>query len=66
MFSYDEIKQYPKLLLAMTSLNQTEFEQLLPYFKKSWDEYVLSNYIEREDREREYGGGRDDVTILSI
>ena len=66
MFSYDEIKQIPKLLLTMTSLNQPEFEQLLPYFNKSWDEYVLNNYIEREDREREYGGGRDDTTLLKI
>ena len=66
MFSYEEVKQYPSLLIAMTSLTQTEFKQLLSYFQKAWDCYVQGSYINRSDRQRQYGGGRDESTLVSI
>ena len=66
MFSYEEIKQNPELLLAMTSLRQSEFEHMIPNFQKAWDEYVKKAYIERLDRQREYGGGKSESNIVSI
>ena len=34
MFSYHQVKERPKLLLAMTGLTHVEFAQLLPHFQK--------------------------------
>jgi hypothetical protein len=64
MFSYNQIRQVPKLLLATTSLTQAEFERLLPFFREAWDEYVAQNFIERESRERRYGGGQRESTLV--
>ena len=66
MFSYDDIKKHPELLLAMTSLRQAEFEQLIPQFQQAWDEYVKKAYIDRPDRQREYGGGKSESNLISI
>ena len=38
MFSYEDIKHKPKTLMAMTSLNRSEFDGLLGVFAKAWDE----------------------------
>ena len=40
MFSYKQVKEHPKLFLAMTGLTHAEFEQLLPHFQGTWDQYV--------------------------
>ena len=40
MFSYHQVKEHPKLLLAMTSLSHTEFDQLLRHFQYAWDQYI--------------------------
>lgn len=66
MFTYDKVKALPTLLLTMTSLIQSEFEQLLTHFQKAWDEYVQENYIDRPDRQRKYGGGKEESTLISI
>lgn len=66
MFSYDRVKDNSRLFLAMTGFARTEFEQLLPDFQKSWDEYVKEIYIERENRQRQYGGGQSESTLVSI
>lgn len=66
MFAYDQVKEHPKLLQAMTSLTQAEFEQLLPGFHKAWGAYVQQEYIDREDRQRQYGGGRPEETLMTI
>ena len=66
MFCYEEVKQRPELLLAMTSLKQPEFEELIPYFQKAWDEYVKQSYIDRPDRQRQFGGGNFESSITSI
>ena len=66
MLAYNNIKQHPELLLAMTSLRQAEFEQLIPQFQQAWDEYVKKEYIDRPDRQRGYGGGNSESNLNSI
>jgi hypothetical protein len=65
LFSYDQIKEYPKLLLAMTGLSHAEFDQLLRHFQYAWDQYVRNNYIDREHRKRQYGAGRSEATLVT-
>lgn len=66
MFSYNQVKERPKLLLAMTGLTRAEFEQLLPPFQGAWDQYVQEHYIDREARQRQYGGGKPEATLIQI
>ena len=58
MFSYHQVKEHPKLLLAKTGLTHEEFAQLLPHVQSAWDENVHHKYIDRDNRKRQYGGGR--------
>jgi len=53
VFSYKQVKEHPKLFLAMTGLTHAEFEPLLPHFQGTWDQYVEDNYIDRDDRQRQ-------------
>lgn len=66
MFSYDQVKGHPRLFLAMTGLEQSEFEALLPDFHRAWDQHVKEAYIERDNRLRQYGGGKSESTLVSI
>ena len=66
MFSYHQVKEHLKLLLAMTGLSQGEFDQLLPHFQYALEQYVQQNYVDRDDRQRHYGGGRSEVTLVNI
>src|SRR5256885_14983484 len=66
MFAYDQVKEHPKLLRAMTSLTQEEFEQLLPSFHKAWETYVQQAYVDREGRQRQYGGGKPEETLVTL
>src|SRR5215831_5006112 len=66
VFSYQQVHEHPKLLLAMTSLTQTEFQQLLPHFQYAWDQYVAQYYIDRDDRQRQYGAGRSEATLVTL
>jgi len=66
MFSYERVKDRPSLFLAMTGLNQTEFDQLLPGFQDAWDAYLRQAYIDRPDRHRQYGGGQRESTLVAI
>jgi hypothetical protein len=66
MFAYDQVKERPKLLRAMTSLTQEEFAQLLPGFYKAWDAYVPQAYVDREGRQRQYGGGKPEETLMAL
>jgi hypothetical protein len=66
MFSYDKVKDKPELFLAMTGLTCDEFEQLLPNFEKAWQMYIQKEYINREGRQRQYGGGQHETTLVSI
>ena len=66
MFSYHQVKEHPKLLLAMTGLSPTEFHQLLPHFQYAWDQYVQQHYVDRDNRQRQYGAGRSESTLVHI
>src|SRR5262249_26772131 len=57
---------HPKLLLAMTSLTQTECQQLLPHFQYAWDQSVQQYYVGRDDRQRQYGAGRSETTLVTM
>lgn len=57
MFTYDAVKNRPALLLAMTSLNREEFEQLVVYFRAEWESYVEQNAPPAAERQRQAGGG---------
>jgi hypothetical protein len=60
------VKGHPKLLLVMTGLTHTEFEHLLLDFHQAWDEYVKQAYIDREGRQRHYGGGKPETTLVGL
>ena len=66
MFSYHQVQEHPKLLLTMTGLTRAEFYQLLPHFQYAWDQYVQQHYVDREDRQRQYGAGRSETTLVTI
>jgi Helix-turn-helix of DDE superfamily endonuclease len=66
VFSYHQVKEHPKLLLAMTGLIHTEFHQLLPHFQYAWDQYVQQHYVDRDNRQRQYGAGRSEATLVNI
>jgi hypothetical protein len=66
VFSYHQVKEHPKLLLAMAGLTHTEFAQLLPHFQYAWDQYVKQHYIDRDNRQRQYGGGRSELTLVNL
>ena len=66
LFSYYQIKEHPKLFLAMTGLSHTEFDQLLRHFQYAWDQHVQNNYIDRDNRQRQYGAWRAESTLVNI
>ena len=66
VFSYHQVHEHPKLVLTMTSLTHTEFQQLLPHFQYAWDQYVQQHYVDRDDRQRQYGAGRSESTLVHI
>ena len=66
MFVYDQVKERPKLLLAMTGLTKVEFQKLLLDFDKAWEAYVQKEYVAREGRQRQYGGGKPEATLVTI
>src|SRR5438105_1915411 len=66
VFSYHQVQEHPKLLLAMTSLTHAEFPQLLPHFQYAWEQYVQQYYVDRDHRQRQYGAGRSEATLGTI
>ena len=66
MFSYLKVKEHPKLFLAMTGLSYAEFHQLLPHFQYAWDQYVTQHYVDRDDRQRQYGAERSESTLVTL
>lgn len=58
MLCYDKVKDKPNVLLAFTSLTQPEFEELLVAFARAWDQSISAEFIEGQERQRQYGGGR--------
>ena len=66
MFSYHQVQVHPKLLLAMTGLTRTEFLPLLSHFQYAWEQYVQQHYVDRDDRQRRYGAGRSEATLVTL
>jgi len=58
MFTYDKVKDKPRLLRAMTSLDRAEFEELLKPFQAAWEAYVEETSSSNQNRQRQPGGGR--------
>src|SRR5262245_53551194 len=66
VFSYHQVHEHPKLLLAMTGLTRTEFLQLLSHFQYAWEQYVQQHDVDRDDRQRHYGAGRSEATLVTL
>src|SRR6266568_8414448 len=66
VFSYQQVQEHPQLLLAMTSLTHAEFQQLLSHFQYAWDQYVQQHYVDRDERQRQYGAGRSEATLITL
>lgn len=49
---YDKLKRRPVQFLALTSFSVSDFDYLLPYFKREWDEYNAHFTLEGKIRQR--------------
>lgn len=58
MLSYHTLKDKPRVVRALTTLDPDEFETLLVPFEQAWDTYVSDHYRHRTLRKRRFGGGR--------
>jgi Helix-turn-helix of DDE superfamily endonuclease len=58
MLSYDRLKNNPRVLRALTSLNPEEFDTLLIPFEQAWQADVSTHSRHKASRKRRYGGGR--------
>jgi hypothetical protein len=58
MLSYDKLKDNPTVLLAFTGLTRPEFEELPVVFAWASEETILTELMEGQERQRQYGGGR--------
>jgi hypothetical protein len=58
MLCYDKVKDKPTVLLAFTGLTRPEFEELLVAFARAWEQSMVAGFIEGQERQRQYGGGR--------
>ena len=64
MLSYRQIQPKPRILKSLTGLSVEEFEALLPSFKRAWQDYIQSEFIDQA-RNRRYGGGRKPHLVQS-
>jgi len=53
MFSYKQVKERPKLLLAMTGRTHAAFEPLLPHVQGTWEQEVQEHDSDRDERQRQ-------------
>jgi DDE superfamily endonuclease len=58
MLSYPTLKEQPRVLRALTSLDPDEFETLLGPFEQAWEASVTHPFRHQKARKRRYGGGR--------
>jgi Helix-turn-helix of DDE superfamily endonuclease len=58
MLSYERLKNNPRVLRALTSLNPEAFDTLLLPFEQAWQAYVSARYRHKASRKRRDGGGR--------
>src|ERR671930_2561420 len=66
VFSYQQVQEHPKLLLAMPSLTQAAFQPWLPHFHYAWDQYGQQHYVARDDRPRQDGAGSSEATLITV
>lgn len=50
--TYNKIKNNPKVLISLTTLNRKEFEELSEFLEKSWSDYIKYNTLEGKLRDR--------------
>ena len=48
ILSYEGVKNKPEILIAMTSLNKEEFEELRNIFENAWDEHINDSSQEKD------------------
>jgi len=58
VLSYHRLKENPRALRTFTSLDQSEFDTLLPSFDVAWNAYTYDHHIKKKTRKRRLGGGR--------
>lgn len=58
MLSYAKLKSKRRVFRSLTGITLSEFEELLLSFEKAWQDYLYTHYIDRDGRQRSYGGGR--------
>ncbi|MBT9097071.1 transposase family protein [Methylovulum psychrotolerans] len=63
MLFYANIKTYPAVFRSFTGLDVPEFESLLAYFEKAWDELREEAADANKDRQRRGGGGAVPTTL---
>jgi hypothetical protein len=51
----------PSVLRSLTGFDKSEFEKLIPPFKRAWDKYVEETFVTNKPRKRKYGGGRKPI-----
>jgi hypothetical protein len=63
IITYADVKDNPKLSLALTSLTPSEFGELLVHFKAAWEAHEAER-VHKQERQRQPGGGRKPVLAL--
>jgi len=58
MLSYAKLQNKPRIFRSLSGLDLPEFEKLLTNFEQAWQDYIYNEYIIRDGRKRQYGGGR--------
>jgi len=58
VLSSHHLKDNPRALRTLTSLERSEFETLLPSFEVAWNASVYDHHITKQTRQRRLGGGR--------
>jgi len=61
LITYNQVKDKPTLLRAMTGLDRAEFEELAMSVGTAWESYHQTVIIPEPERQRQPGGGRKPV-----
>lgn len=57
MLIYCNVKTNPSVFKSFTGLSVDQFERLLPYFEKAWDDHREETLVQGKERRRKPGGG---------
>ena len=61
MLSYHALKEKPRVLRALTSLDPEAFETLLMPFEQAWQAYLNQQVPHKKSRKRRAGGGANRI-----